>query len=62
MENQIIYLINIITRTQKKLNKTIKIKNINSKKSIDILNKIDFDYLLSINNTQIFKKSISSNI
>ena len=44
-------------KNSKKLNKTIKIKNINSKKSIDILNKIDFDYLLSINNTQIFKKA-----
>mgnify|MGYP001263779382 CR=1 FL=1 len=43
-------------KNSKKLNKTIKIRNINSKKSIDILNKIDFDYLLSINNTQIFKK------
>ena len=40
--------------------KTIIIKNINSSSNLKILKKINFDYILSINNTQIFNKNFLS--
>jgi len=52
-KSDIYYLKNL-----KKLHKVTQISNINMKKNVNLLKYLNFDYLLSINNTQIFKNEI----
>ena len=45
----------------KSFEKTLAIKNINLPNNITVLKKINFDYILSINNTQIFNQNFLNN-